>query len=42
MQERARFWARRLKKLGYSGKKIVDLMEEIARNPRAFVEAKHG
>lgn len=41
-QERARFWARRLKKLGYGGKKIVDLMEEIAQNPRAFVEATHG
>ena len=41
-QERARFWARRLKKLGYGGKKIVDLMEEIAQNPRAFVEGKHG
>jgi tetratricopeptide (TPR) repeat protein len=38
-QERARFWAARLKKLGYGGEKIVDLMEEIALDPSAFVEA---
>ncbi|MFH1044499.1 MAG: SEC-C metal-binding domain-containing protein [Pseudomonadota bacterium] len=38
-QERARFWAMRLKKLGYGGEKIVDLMEEIAKDPRAFIEA---
>jgi tetratricopeptide (TPR) repeat protein len=38
-QERARFWAMRLKKLGYGGEKIVGLMEEIALDPSAFVEA---
>ena len=38
-QERARFWAARLKKLGYGGEQIVDLMEEIARDPSSFAEA---
>ncbi len=38
-QERAGFWAARLKKLGYGGEQIVDLMEEIARDPTAFVDA---
>ena len=38
-QERARFWAARLKKLGYGGEPIVDMMEEIARDPSAFVDA---
>lgn len=42
-QERARLWAARLKKLGYGGEKIVDLMEEIAQDPSAFIEAiDHG
>lgn len=38
-QERARFWAARLRKLGYGGEQIVDLMEEIAADPSAFIEA---
>jgi tetratricopeptide (TPR) repeat protein len=38
-QERARFWAARLKKLGYGGEQIIDLMEKIARDPSAFAEA---
>ena len=37
-QERARFWAVRLKKLGYGGEKIVELMEEVARDPSAFAD----
>jgi tetratricopeptide (TPR) repeat protein len=42
-QERARFWAARLKKLGYGGEKLVDLMEEVAHDPSAFVETvRHG
>ncbi len=42
-QERAGFWAARLKKLGYGGEQIVGLMEEIAHDPSAFAEAvKHG
>ncbi len=42
-QERARFWAARLKKLGYGDEKLVDLMEEIALDPSAFAEAvRHG
>ena len=38
-QERARFWAVRLKKLGYGGEKIVEFMEDIARDPGAFAAA---
>ena len=38
-QERARFWAARLKKLGYGGEKIVELMEDVARDPSAFAAA---
>jgi tetratricopeptide (TPR) repeat protein len=38
-QERARFWAARLKMLGDGGEEIVDLLEEIAADPSAFVEA---
>ena len=38
-QERARFWAVRLKKLGYGGEKIVELMEEVARDPSSFAAA---
>lgn len=42
-QERARFWAARLKKLGYGGEQLVDLMEEIAQDPSAFAETiNHG
>jgi len=37
-QERARFWAVRLRKFGFDGERIVELMEEIARDPSAFVE----
>jgi tetratricopeptide (TPR) repeat protein len=38
-QERGRFWAARLRKLGYGGDKIVDLMEEVALDPSAFADA---
>jgi hypothetical protein len=38
-QERARFWAARLKQLGYGGEKIVDLMEDVARDPSALAAA---
>lgn len=38
-QERARFWAVRLRKLGYDGEEIVDLLDEVADDPSAFVEA---
>ena len=41
-QERARFWAARLRKLGYGGEQIVELMEEVARDPSAFAEAMAG
>ena len=42
-QERARFWARRLKKLGYGGEQRVELMVEIAQDPNAFGGAiDHG
>ena len=37
-QKRARFWAVRLKKLGFGGKELVNLMEEIARDPSQFIE----
>jgi len=32
-QTRAAFWAKRLVKLGYAGERIVQLMEDIARDP---------
>lgn len=38
-QERARFWAVRLKKLGYGGEEIVGLMEQIAQDPSSFAKA---
>lgn len=38
-QERARFWAARLRKLGYDGERIVEMMDDIARDPNKFAEA---
>lgn len=32
-QRRAAFWAKRLSQLGYAGERIVELMEEVARDP---------
>lgn len=40
--ERARYWAARLKKLGYGGERIVGLMEEVARDPQGFVDVFNG
>jgi tetratricopeptide (TPR) repeat protein len=37
-QTRAAFWARRLVKLGYAGEPIVELMEDVARNPEVLRE----
>jgi tetratricopeptide (TPR) repeat protein len=37
-QERARFWAKRLRTLGYGGEQIVELLEEIAQDPSEFIE----
>ncbi|MBI5784310.1 MAG: SEC-C domain-containing protein [Rhodocyclales bacterium] len=41
---RARFWAGRLRKLGYEGEAIVDFIDDVARNPEAFAQsmAEHG
>lgn len=42
--ERARFWAARLRKLGYEGEEIVAWMDDIARDPRSLLDmmAAHG
>lgn len=36
---RARFWAARLRKLGYGNEKIVELMDDIAHSPEGFIQA---
>lgn len=41
-QQRARFWATRLRKLGYEGEEIVAYMEQIARDPQALIDAMQG
>ncbi len=38
-QERARFWAARLGKLGYDGERIVEFLDDIARDPARFADA---
>lgn len=38
-QERARFWAARLRRLGYGGESIVELMDEVAADPSYFSRA---
>jgi tetratricopeptide (TPR) repeat protein len=42
--ERARFWAARLRKLGYEGEELVNFIDEVARNPEGFAQAmeEHG
>lgn len=37
-QTRAAFWAKRLTKLGYGGERIVELMEDVARDPAVLRE----
>lgn len=39
---RAAFWAKRLVKLGYEGEPIVELMEEVARDPMALRQMMDG
>lgn len=36
---RARFWAARLRRLGYEGEEIVDFIDDVARDPDGFVQA---
>lgn len=39
---RARFWAARLRKLGYEGERLVDFVDDVARNPEGFMRSfKH-
>lgn len=37
-QNRARFWAARLRKLGYDGEGVVAFMDDIARDPKVLLD----
>lgn len=41
-QNRARFWAARLRKLGYEEEGIVAFMDDIARDPQALLDMMSG